>query len=54
MEEDQKTLEYQETVKLDVKSIAKNKKNIWRPIYKGIDTSFFEEKNIFPQYFKLM
>ena len=47
MEEDQKTLEYQEYMKVDVKNITKNPKNIWEPIYEVIDTSFVEEKNIF-------
>ena len=47
MEEEQKTLEYQETMKVDVENIAKNKTINWRPKYEVIDTSFFvETKNV--------
>ena len=49
MEEDQQTAKYQNTLKVDVKNIAKNKTTTWRPIYEVIDTSFFEETNIFTQ-----
>ena len=49
MEEEQNILEYQKTMKVHVKNIAKTKKNIWRPIYEVIDSSFFEKEfqNIF-------
>ena len=50
MEGEQKTLEYQETIKLDVENIVKNK-NKWRPIYEVIDTSFFAETKTFPPEF---
>ena len=47
--EEQKTVGYQETMEVDVDNISK-KKNIWRPIYEGIDASFLEETDIFPQH----
>ena len=50
MEEEHKIVEYQETMKVDVKNIPKNK-NIWRPIYEVIDASSFEETDIFAQAF---
>ena len=50
MEEEKKIVEYQETLKVDVKNISKNKKSIWRPTYEVIDVTFFEETDIFPQY----
>ena len=49
MEDEQKTMEHQEIMKVDVKNITKNKKYIWRPIYEFIADSFFEERDIFPQ-----
>ena len=47
MEEYQQTEKYQNTLKVDVKNIAKNKTTTWRPIYEVIDTSFFAATNIF-------
>ena len=49
IEEDQKTLEYQETMNADVGNIP-NKK-IWIPIYKVIDNLFFAAKKLFPTGF---
>ena len=43
-------MKYQETMKLYVKNIAKNQKNIWRPIYEVIDVSSFVRNGYFPQY----
>ena len=43
IEEEHKTLEYQETMKLDVENITKSKKTIWRPIYEVIHAPFFIE-----------
>ena len=37
MEEYQKTLEHQETIKIDIQNISRSKQN-WRPIYEVIDT----------------
>ena len=39
--EEQKNVEYQETLKIDVKNIDKNIKLIWRPVYEVIDATFF-------------
>ena len=47
IEEEHKTLEYQEKMKLDIGNISKNRK-IWIPIYEVIDTSFFAETNFPP------
>ena len=47
IEEEQKTLEYQETMKLDVENIANNNNNKWILIYEVIDNSCFAAKNIF-------
>ena len=44
-------MEYQETFKIDVENIDKNKNTIWRPIYEVIDAPFFEETEKFPQDF---
>ena len=43
MEEEQKNLRYQETMKVDVENISKYKIN-WRPIYEVIDTSFLQKQ----------
>ena len=51
MEEEQKTVEYQETLKVDVKNIPE-KKPIWRPIYEAIDAPFFEETDFSHKLFK--
>ena len=48
MEEEQKKIEYQETMKVDVENIAKTN---WRPIYEVTDTSFFAETKLFPPEF---
>ena len=40
IEEDQKTLEYQKAINVDIENIA-NKKMFRRPIYEVIDNSFF-------------
>ena len=42
MEEEQKTLEYQETMKVYIENITK--KTIWRPIYDVIHAPFFRKK----------
>ena len=41
IEEDQKTLEYQETMNVYGENIANKKQNIWIPIYKVIEKSVF-------------
>ena len=44
--EDQKTVGYQETLKIDVKNIAKNIKTICRPIYEVINVAFSKKQTI--------
>ena len=51
IEEYQDTFEYQNTLEVDVKNIAKNKKTIWRPIYEVIHDPFFEETIFFQNPF---
>ena len=43
----QKTVEYQETLKVDVKNINKNIKTIWIQIYEVIDAKFLKKLTIF-------
>ena len=50
MEEEQKILEYQKAMKVDVGHIAKNKTKNWRPIYEVIDIKFFAETKIPPEF----
>ena len=53
MEEEQKTVEYQETMKVDVENISPQKKTHGDQ-YEVIDTSFFEETYVFHRLFILM
>ena len=50
--EDQKTMGYQETLKTNVKNFDKNVRTTRRPLYDIMNTPFFEEADISPQYFK--
>ena len=50
MEEEQKTLEYQETMKVYVENIAKNQNN-WKPIYEVIHDLFFAVEKFVPPEF---
>ena len=52
--EAQKTVEYQETLKIDVENIDKNIKTIWIPIYEVIDDLFLKKQNISTSSFRLM
>ena len=53
MEKQQKSLEYQKTMKVDVENITKNKKTTWIPIYEVIDTYFIvEETKYFQEDFQ--
>ena len=45
------TLEYQETMNLDIENIASKKQPFWRPIYEVIKNSYFEERILFPTTF---
>ena len=49
MEEDQKALEYQEKMKVDIKNISKKGK--LGPIYEFIDTSFFAATKVSARIF---
>ena len=51
MEEEHKTVEYQDTLKVYVKNIARNRRKIWRQIYEVIDAPYFEEIENLPQDF---
>ena len=50
MDKYQNTFEYQDTMEVDVKNIAKNK-TIWGPIYEVFYESFFGETNISQKLF---
>ena len=52
--EDQKTVGYQETLKIYVKNINKSITTIWRPLYEVIDGIFFEKLTFFHNTFRLM
>ena len=47
IEEEKKTLEYQETMNVDVENISSKKQMCWGPIYEVIDNSYFQQKNYF-------
>ena len=51
MKEYKKTLEYQETLSIDIVNIASKKQPFWRPIYEVIENSYFEETKLFPTNF---
>ena len=44
MEEEQKNLEYQETMKVYIENISKNKKTTREPIYEGIHDPFLKKQ----------
>ena len=48
IEEYNKTLEYQETINLDIANIASTGQQIWRSIYEVIDDSYFLSSKIIP------
>ena len=50
IEEETKTLEYQEKMNVDVENISSLKKK-WIPIYEVIDNSYFSASKIFPTEF---
>ena len=51
MKEDNKTLEYQETINVDIENIASKKQPFWRTIYEVIDYSYFEIVKLCPTTF---
>ena len=48
MQEEKKTLEYQEIMNVDIENISSKKQQFWRPIYEVIENLYFEETKIFP------
>ena len=44
IEEEKNTLEYQETMNVDIENVASKIQPFWRSIYEVIDTSYFERK----------
>ena len=46
--EDEKNLEYQETMNLDIKNIAIKSQQIWRSIYEVIHYDYFKVVKFFP------
>ena len=48
MEEQKKTLEYQETMNLDIENIASTSQNICRSIYEVTNDDYFEAVEFFP------
>ena len=50
--EKKETLEYQETMNVDIEKIASTKQPFWISIYEVIDDSYFEGKKIFPTTFR--
>ena len=51
IEEESKTLEYQETMDLDIENIASTSQNIWRSIYKAMHDGYFKVVKFFPTEF---
>ena len=49
IEEQNKTLEYQETMNLDIENIAIKNQPMWRSIYEVIDDSYFGVIKLFPK-----
>ena len=48
IEDEKKTLEYQETINLNIENIASTSQNIWRSIYEVIGDSYFNVVKLFP------
>ena len=51
MKEEKETVEYQETMNVDIENIASKKQLFWTPIYEVIENSSFEETKLFPTTF---
>ena len=51
IEEEEKTLEYQETMNLDIENIASTNQKLWISIYEVIDYSYFEIVKLCPTTF---
>ena len=48
IEDEKKTLEYQETINLNIENIASTSQNIWRSIYEVIGDLYFNVVKLFP------
>ena len=51
IEDDKKTLEYQETMNSYIENIASTSQKIWRSIYEVIHDDYFKAVNFFPTEF---
>ena len=51
IEEEKKTLEYQETMNLDIENIDSTNQQIWRSIYEVIHDDYFKAVKLFPTQF---
>ena len=51
IEEENKTLEYQEAMNVDIENIASTKQPFWISIYEVIDYLYFEVVKHFPKIF---
>ena len=51
IEEEKKTLEYQETMNSDIENIAITSQKIWISIYKVIHDDYFQAVKLFPTQF---
>ena len=51
MKEEKNTLEYQETMNVDIKKISSKKQPFWILIYEVLENSYFEETKLFPTNF---
>ena len=50
IEKERKTLEYQETMNVDIENIASKKQPFWISIYEVIHDDYFEVVQLFPQH----
>ena len=51
IEEDKKTLEYQEKMNLDIENISSTSQQIWRSIYEVIHDDYFKAVELSPTNF---
>ena len=51
IEEERNTLEYQETINLEIENIASTSQQVWRSIYEVTDDSYFKAVKLFPTQF---
>ena len=51
LKEEKNTLEYQDTMSVDIKNIASKKQPFWWATYEVIENSYIEEIKLFPTIF---